>query len=526
MALNAWQRTIIDDTGAAIPDAELEVFIAGTTNKPDIFEDASGSTALTNPFNANTNGFARFYVEGGAYDITATGNGSSQTWENVQLGNAQRYDTGTADNELPTQADIRNYYGVSYQPSVCPTIDCNFAEGVSRLYDGRKMSEQDDETIFSVTRGSEATYIAPNGRIKTAGVDELRYQYDPETGEALGILIEEQRTNLLTYSEDFTKDDWVKTNATIDSTNTIVAPDGENDAQKIVEDTQTAVTHGVFKRPSYTDGKTYTLSSFVKASERNFVQIKLHGHQASFDLSNGSVPYANSSIDDYGIVEHPDGWYQIWITQTFISGDAQLTLIGPAKEAGFDGHVYDGDGTSGIYVWGAQVEEGPAPSSYIPTTDAQVTRGKDRYERTLGDEHNPIEGTVLIEISEIRNGNSNGEVVKLMGPNTANGENFIWFRQVSPQGYVDLFCRVDGTTTADSSNLQLPAIDKKAAFTYHQDSGYVLYIDGNEMDAFTGVGLVPTNVDTIKSDGAVYSARAIKYYPRALSATELEELTK
>lgn len=91
MALNIWQRTIVDNAGNVIPDAEIEVFLAGTTTNVDIFSDDDGDTALANPFNAGptgglAEGFARFYVAQGSYDIKATGGSDTITWLNVQIG--------------------------------------------------------------------------------------------------------------------------------------------------------------------------------------------------------------------------------------------------------------------------------------------------------------------------------------------------------------------------------------------------------------------------------------------------------
>lgn len=91
MALNVWQRHIVTNTGKVIPDAEVEVFEAGTVTNADLFSDKGGNTALTNPFNAGPTdgqpeGFARFYVAPGRYDIKVTGGGDTITWEDVPVG--------------------------------------------------------------------------------------------------------------------------------------------------------------------------------------------------------------------------------------------------------------------------------------------------------------------------------------------------------------------------------------------------------------------------------------------------------
>lgn len=85
MSLAVWQRTIVTSAGDAIPSAQVEVFVAGTATNATLFQDAAGSTPLTNPFSATSAGFAQFYVAPGQYDITASGGGSSITWDDVRL---------------------------------------------------------------------------------------------------------------------------------------------------------------------------------------------------------------------------------------------------------------------------------------------------------------------------------------------------------------------------------------------------------------------------------------------------------
>ena len=105
MSLSVWQRNIVTEAGDVIPDAEIEVFFAGSSSKPSLFSDPDGNSSLTNPFNADTNGFARFYVSGGRYDIAVNG---TVLWEDVALGTAQGRDTGTGSDEVPTNEDLPN----------------------------------------------------------------------------------------------------------------------------------------------------------------------------------------------------------------------------------------------------------------------------------------------------------------------------------------------------------------------------------------------------------------------------------
>ena len=137
-------------------------------------------------------------------------------------------------------------------PTIKPSLNLNFAR--SRSLDPR----------ITFTRASTATYVGRDGLIKTAGVDEARFDHDPETLESLGLLIEEQRTNIWNNSADLTISsspvyvNW--TNATRTS-NVATAPDGTTAADRNTFDSATAST---VARVSTTAGTTYTFSIYLK----------------------------------------------------------------------------------------------------------------------------------------------------------------------------------------------------------------------------------------------------------------------
>ena len=247
-------------------------------------------------------------------------------------------------------------------------------DGVSGIYLwGAQLEQRSSVTAYTPTTTQPITNYIPV--LLTAPANVPRFDHNPTTGESLGLLIEEQRTNLFTYSDDFADASWTKSNATIDS-NTVVAPDGTLTGDTVVETTATG-GHSVRKSSSVTSGTFYTISAFVKAAGRNWVRIAFSTGFTStntwFDIANGvvgTVGATSASITDVG-----NGWYRISATQAATSTTTGLFFI--TMETSGSGVTYTGDGWSGIYIWGAQLEAGSFPTSYIPTTSATVTRNAD-----------------------------------------------------------------------------------------------------------------------------------------------------
>jgi len=86
MALAVWQSTIVNRSGDVQPNAQVEVRLESSGALAAIYADRDGNIPLDNPFNADENGFARFYAAGGAYKITASLGSFSQTYRHVAIG--------------------------------------------------------------------------------------------------------------------------------------------------------------------------------------------------------------------------------------------------------------------------------------------------------------------------------------------------------------------------------------------------------------------------------------------------------
>ena len=276
-------------------------------------------------------------------------------------------------------------------PTQRPALDLNFA----------RQKRLDSRVTF--TRGSTATYVGSDGLIKTAASDEARFDHDPVTGESLGLLVEESRTNLVTYSEDLTDGSWVKGSSTV-AGNAISAPDGTVTADKLVETANGPTSHVVSKATTTTAG-SHTFSVYLKKAERSFALLYdlTNSVGAYFNLDTGAITTGGSGIpaaSAYSSQYAGNGWWRCSITQSASAGTTTYRVY--LAESGTV-YSYTGNGTSGIYVWGAQLEESPYPTSYIPTSGSTVTRSAEIASMTgtnFSSWYNQSEGTTY---SETRN---------------------------------------------------------------------------------------------------------------------------
>lgn len=209
-----------------------------------------------------------------------------------------------------------------------------------------------------------------------------RFDTDPATLQPKGLLVEGARTNLLTYSEQFDNAAWTKANLNTTGTpawvNVATAPDGTLTADKLIEDANNT-SHFANQNVTVVNGGTYTYSIYAKAAERSYLAIYCINTAASlntfFNLSNGTVVSTSAGATS-SIVSVGNGWYRCSVTTTTT---AVTSGIYPGISANGTTATYLGDGTSGIFVWGAQIEAAAWASSYISTTNLAASRVADTF---------------------------------------------------------------------------------------------------------------------------------------------------
>jgi len=188
-------------------------------------------------------------------------------------------------------------------------------------------------------------------------------------------------TNLLIYSEQLDNAAWVKYYSSV-TANSAISPDGTLSADKIIEDTTASQQHRIHENITISAGGKYTLSVYAKAGERNWVHLLIwnttHVVRAWFDLSTGTKGIATSVdgllvvLSSYAIEPDKNGYYRISLT---VDVDPSITNLscGLQLSTANGNTTYTGDGTSGAYWWGAQLNIGSTAQEYVPTIATAVT---------------------------------------------------------------------------------------------------------------------------------------------------------
>jgi hypothetical protein len=231
-----------------------------------------------------------------------------------------------------------------------------------------------------------------------------------------GALIEEARTNICLQSEDFTTS-WANSNST-ETSNSIAAPDGATTADTITASAGNAV-HGIFQSgPVGTTAVNYAVSVFAKKGTHRYVALSCN-HAAEdfvcavFDLdgvtgaaTETDVGTTSGTIASTSQTSMGNGWFRLVVVGSW-TGTNKTPSIGFATAAtgnsfGTFGNItFNAAGTETFYLWGAQVELGAFPTSYIKTTSATVTRAKDQISlATSAYPHSATAGYLLVEYSQ------------------------------------------------------------------------------------------------------------------------------
>jgi hypothetical protein len=235
-------------------------------------------------------------------------------------------------------------------------------------YGGAVNSDTADISVWGA-QVNEGTNALPYQKTETRlNIPRLDYSL----GGCPSILLEPQRTNLATYSEQFDDASWSKVNSSV-TANADISPDGYTNADRIY-DNATSGQHRVGKNISVVSATTYTFSVFAKKGSLRYCYLLTTAGSASdryyFDLQDGVSITAGGKIEDYG-----SGWYRISAQVTAAATGNELFAFNLTNSPSFP--TYSGTGTGYHMIYGYQVEAGNYQTSYIPTTSASVTRNQD-----------------------------------------------------------------------------------------------------------------------------------------------------
>ena len=375
---------------------------------------------------------------------------------------------------------------------------------------------------MDVTRATDATRVDENGLIEDVLSNVPRIDYTG--GGCPHILAEPQRTNLITYSEDYTSG-WIPYQASV-NTNEVISPDGSLNADKIIENTANS-TH--FVAPivnNIPSSGTATLSVFAKKGENNWIKLVQYTNYVNFDLNNGVV--GNSSAISSSIINYGNGWYKCIMNFNIGGSGANVDFkLGENNTSNWD-DIYTGDGTSGVYIYGAQLEVGSYATSYIPTSGSTVTRNQDIFTRDgIGSLINSTEGVLFVEIAALTS------LVPLnnwltITDGTASNQVAIGFEtnakttvRVDVGGVLQAYITVSGDYSQN----------RKLAFKW-KENDFALWIDGVEVGVDTsGATLSSGTLNSLQFNwgaGGNYTNAKVKQlqvYDTSLSDTQLAALT-
>ena len=353
----------------------------------------------------------------------------------------------------------------------------------------------------------------------SAAVYGPRFDYDPVTKVARGLLIEEQRTNLALWSAQIDNATWIKTNLTV-TADAITAPDGSLSADKLVESVTTSVQHVVLQNIT-TTAVAHTFSIYAKAAERTWMFLQCDNPAAGqyFDLANGVLGSATGSGGTSTITSVGNGWYRCTLSFTALAATPAFYVM-PATANNTS--LYVGTVGSGIYAWGSQVEAGAFATSYIPTVGSTATRNADSASiTTLTPWFNAAAGTMFASFDVIAAANGGGMAIASLDNNTVNG--YLLYKGVSTatmSAYAGANNASIGSVTAN--------VVAKAAVAY-DGTNNAGTLNGAAPSAIVAAAVTtPTQLEigrTFAGNQLSGHIQSIRYYPTRLANASLQSIT-
>ena len=422
-------------------------------------------------------------------------------------------------------------------PAITPSLSLNFAR--SKTLDPR----------ITFSRTTTATRVNEQGLVEVVSADIPRFDHEYENGviKSLGLLVEESRSNLVTYSSDMSQ--WTDNGSPIYADNDTTAPDGTLTADKLTENN--AAANGRWIEVTISANTTYTVASFIKPTDQPRTRIGVYSNVGSWygnvdtDWDANGEPTTQNSVGASNIKyePYPNGWYRVSFQFTSPS-----TINGTIEYFHMPDRIASG---KSAWFWGAQLEAGAFPTSYIPTSGSTATRNPDTVTMTgdnFSDWYNQEQGSIVwigrvytkeepslsaFRINRTDGGNLRGMAMQI-DTRYSNNNNTINFMSRTQSSNIPSKVASVGIVTSTSTiklaggyieSVGLSTI--RAAFNGDPENSYAGasqtdVVDGamNELEIMGERGTSGTN------NYFTGVCEQLVYYPRIFTDDQLQNLTK
>jgi hypothetical protein len=380
-------------------------------------------------------------------------------------------------------------------------------------------------------------YIPTTSTINSAP----RFDHDPTTGESLGLLVEEQRTNVLLRSEEF-ETTWTRTNVagfgSGSEVNVETAPNGTLTADLValtgsINSGTGFIYQDITKAATAT---TYTATVFAKAQDWDALTLQVNDASTNnnranvtFSLTTGQITTEATAVGTFSsasaaATSFGNGWFRASLTFTSSTETGLRIRIYPNNST-----TVTSNGSNGIYIWGAQLEAGSFPTSYIPTTNAAATRAADVASIDSGNFsswYRQDEGTVFAEFQP--RANATAGVVYLNAGSVNEATRIFYDSTISNYTFS---VRADSVEQSSINNLGAYVLQPERISAAYKVNDLAASRNGGASVSDVSATL-PTGIDRLNlgtTQGPNYlngTIRRLTYWPARLPDSTLQTITQ
>tara|TARA_R110000765_G_scaffold222767_1_gene326880 strand:- start:965 stop:2221 length:1257 start_codon:yes stop_codon:yes gene_type:complete len=395
------------------------------------------------------------------------------------------------------------------------------------------LPENGDGDFTTFTRSTIGTRVNEGGYIEDVAVNKPRLDYT--NGNCPVLLLEPTITNLQIRSSEFDNIIWSKTGVTV-TANNIISPNGYLSADKIFRGSN-AVNYINAVLTKSASQLEYTSSIFVKQGEGDYFALRFQGNYSDridirFQFSTKSIIYSNAAssnaiLRSTSVKEYNNGWFRI--SASYLSDTRNLlgNYFSPRNTSG-DIDSSDTGLSASVFLWGAMIQQNTFLTSYIETTDIQISKSEDVCQDS-GDLalFNSIEGSMFVDIQKAIKDSSSGRITI----SDTSSNNRVAIGKESNNNQFRLFvAHTNGTIDAQKyTNVDFDVRNKFIItwklndFKFYQN-GSLIHVDilGSVP---TGLNALAFNENNLGGQDFFGQINNVQYYNTAISQAEAEALT-